>query len=177
VTKSPPPGGLFYLRQATPEQLSIDSGELEIVMPTNGRAQPASERRSSENTTFQIAIGAIIAVAALSVVIASLRMTDRAIDRAVAQREAANRFLAEELSTLRAVAVTSRSPVPGRLFLGMEECFRRGVALPFDTEDVAHGKRLIRECGEIEIGRLYAQGGGAMADEGRRILQETGVLK
>jgi len=160
----------------------MDSGELEIVTPMNGRVQPPHTNstggsRSSERKSFLAVIGAIIAVAALAVVIASLRMTERAIDRAVRQREAASLFLAEELSVLRALAVTSRSPVPARLFLGMEECFKRGVGLPFDTEDLSVGRRLIRECAEIELGRLFSQGGAAMADEGRRVLQETGILK
>ena len=108
-------------------------------MQTNGRVRPANQTRSSENTTFQIAIGAIIAVAALSVVIASLRMTDRAIDRAVAPRDAANRFLAEERSVLRAMTMTSTSPVPGRLYLGIEECFQRSVAMPFNSEGMYRG--------------------------------------
>ena len=148
-----------------------------MVTPTNGRVQPTDDARQRDRKTFHIVIAAIIAVAALAVVIASLRITDRAIDRAVRQREAAGLFLAEELSVLRALAVTSRSPVPARLYLGMEECFKRGVALPFDTNDLAAGRRLLRECAEIELGRLYAQGGGAMADDGRRVLQETGLLK
>jgi hypothetical protein len=148
-----------------------------MVTSTKAGERQAEDAESSQRKSFLMVITVMVAVAALAVVIASLRMTDRAINRAVAQREAASRFLADELSVLRALAVTSRSPVPARLFLGMEECFRRAVALPFDTGDLAAARRLVKECAEIEIGRLYAQGGAAMADEGRRVLQETGILK
>jgi len=39
------------------------------------------------------------------------------------QREAADRFLASELAVLRIVAMSSDSPVPARLYLGIEERF------------------------------------------------------
>ena len=131
----------------------------------------------SDQTTFLAVIGAIVAVAALAVVIASLRMTDRAIERAVRQREAASLFLAEELSVLRATAMTSHTPVAGRLYLGIEECFRRTVAVPFNREHLAEARRLVQTCAEMELGRLYAQRGAAMAEEGQRTLRQTGLLR
>jgi hypothetical protein len=122
-------------------------------------------------------MGLIVAVAAVSVVAASLRMTERAIDRAVAQREAAGRFLANELSVLRTVAVTSKSPVPARLYLGIEECFKASVAMPFNNEDLSAGHHTLVACAEMELGRLDAQGGAAMANEGSGTLKQIGLLK
>lgn len=138
----------------------------------------AGARRVSEHkplTQFHLAIGVIVVVAALAVITASLRMTERAIDRAVAQREAARRFFASELSVLRITAMTAPRPVPARLYLGLEECFERSVPVPFESEEL--GRRTIANCAEIELGRLHAQGGRAMADEGRAILQQIGVLR
>jgi hypothetical protein len=128
-------------------------------------------------SSFQLAIGIIVAVAAVAVVAASLRMTERAIDSAVAQREAASRFLADELSVLRLMALSSRSPVPARLYLGMEDCFKASVAMPFDGEGAAAARQQLAACAEMELGRLYAQGGAGMAGEGQRILREIGLLK
>jgi hypothetical protein len=94
-------------------------------------AQDVSGGKSGFN--FPLVIGIIVGVAALAVVVASLRMTEHAIDKAVAQREAAGRFLASELSVLRMMAMTSQSPVPARLYLGIEECFQKSVAVPADA--------------------------------------------
>lgn len=128
-------------------------------------------------TNFQLAVGIIAAVAAVAVLAASLRMTERAIDDAVEQREAASRFLASELSVLRIMAMTSRSPVPARLYLGIEDCFKASVAVPFDAEEVTVARQRLAACAEMELGRLYAQGGAAMAGEGQAILKETGLAK
>ena len=73
----------------------------------------------------------------------------------VAEREAADRFLANELAVLRIIAISSDSPVPGRLYLGIEECFGKSV---------------------VELGRLHAQGGPAMAEKGRALLSQIGLL-
>ena len=127
-------------------------------------------------THFHLATGAILVVAAIAVVIASLRVTDRAIDEAVAQRQAVSRFVQEELSVLRIMAMTSRSPVPGRLYLGIEECLLRSLALPFDGNDAA-ARRTVTACAQTELGRLHAQGGGAMADEGRTVLEQSALLQ
>ena len=81
---------------------------------------------------YWLAIAGIAVVVAVAVVAASLRMTEGAIDRAVAEREAADRFLANELAVLRIMAMSSDSPVPARLYLGIEECFGKSVAIPFD---------------------------------------------
>src|SRR3954470_8817790 len=72
---------------------------------------------------YRLAIAGIAGGVALAVVAASLRMTEGAIDRAVAERETAERFLASELAVLRIMAMSSDSPVPARLYLGIEECF------------------------------------------------------
>jgi hypothetical protein len=109
------------------------------------------------------------------VLTASLRMTEGAIDRAVAEREAANRFLASELAVLRMMAMSSNSPVPARLYLGIEECFAKSVAMPFESEQA--GRRTLVNCAQIELGRLHAQGGPAMAEKGRALLAQTGLLK
>ena len=128
-------------------------------------------------SNFQFVIGIIVAVTALAVITASLRMTERAIDSAVADREAASRFLADELSVLRLMAMTSRSPVPARLYLGIEDCFKASVAVPFDHEAPAAARQRLLACAEMELGRLSVQGGRGMADEGRQILREIGLLK
>jgi hypothetical protein len=139
----------------------------------NARAQPIFSSRPLSN--FQLAIAGVVLVAALAVITASLRMTERAIDRAVAEREAASRFLAEELAVLRMMAISSESPVPARLYLGIEECFRKNAALPF--EDAEAGRRTLAECAQIELGRLHAQGGAPMAEKGRALLGQIGLLK
>lgn len=128
-------------------------------------------------STFHLTIVLIVAVAAVSVVAASFRMTERAIDRAVSQREAAGRFVANELSVLRTMAVTSETSVAARLYLGIEECFRENVGMPFDSEDLSAARRTVASCAEKELGRLFSQGGPAMAEDGRRILTTIGVLK
>ena len=83
------------------------------------------------------------------------RMTEGAIDRAVADHEAASRF-ASELTVLRMMAMSSDSPVPARLYLGIEECFYKTVAVPFENEPA--GRTLVT-CAQMELGRLHAQGG------------------
>ena len=132
-------------------------------------------RSAKPLTNFHLAIVGIALVAALAVVTASLRMTDRAIGAAVAQREAASRFLAGELSVLRIMAMTSESPVPARLYLGIEECFQKNVAVPFDRDNLAAARHTIAVCAEMELGRLHSQGGPAMADKGRALLRDIGL--
>jgi hypothetical protein len=126
-------------------------------------------------TGYRLAIAGLALVAALAVLTASLRMTEGAIDRAVAEREAANRFLASQLAVLRMMAMSSDSPVPARLYLGIEECFAKTVAMPFESEDA--GRRTLANCAQMELGRLHAQGGPAMAEKGRALLSQTGLLK
>jgi hypothetical protein len=123
---------------------------------------------------YWLAIAGIAVVVALAVVAASLRMTEGAIDRAVAEREAAERFLASELAVLRIMAMSSDSPVPARLYLGIEECFRKSVAIPFEGDEA--GRRTLAACAQTELGRLHAQGGPAMAEKGRALLSQIGLL-
>jgi len=124
---------------------------------------------------YWLAIAGIAVVVAVAVVAASLRMTEGAIDRAVAEREAADRFLANELAVLRIMAMSSDSPVPARLYLGIEECFGKSVAIPFEGEEA--GRRTLAACAQMELGRLHAQGGSAMAEKGRALLSQIGLLK
>jgi hypothetical protein len=126
-------------------------------------------------TNFALAIAGVVVVVALAVITASARMTEREINRAVAERDAANRFLADELSGLRLMAMSSESPVPARLYLGIEECFKRSVAVPFGSAEAARGT--VAACAEMELGRLHAQGGAAMADKGRGVLVQVGLKK
>ncbi|HSU77109.1 MAG TPA: hypothetical protein VLI89_08550, partial [Burkholderiales bacterium] len=107
-------------------------------------------------TRFQLALAVMIAVAALAVVIAAMRITDQSMYRAVDAREAPERFLRNELSALRLMAMSSPSPVPGRLYLGMEECFKQRVAVPFEEEHTAEAKQTLATCADMEVGRLYA---------------------
>jgi hypothetical protein len=123
---------------------------------------------------YWLAIAGIAVVAALAIVAASLRMTEGAIDRAVADREAADRFLANELTVLRIMAMSSDSPVPARLYLGIEECFGKSVAIPFEGDEA--GRRILAACAQMELGRLHAQGGPAMAEKGRALLSQIGLL-
>jgi hypothetical protein len=123
---------------------------------------------------YWLAIAGIVVVVAVAVVAASLRMTEGAIDRAVAEREAAERFLANELAVLRIMAMSSDSPVPARLYLGIEECFGRSVAIPFEGDEA--GRRTLVACAQMELGRLHAQGGPAMAEKGRALLSQIGLL-
>ncbi|HEV8105928.1 MAG TPA: hypothetical protein VGP97_00290 [Burkholderiales bacterium] len=123
---------------------------------------------------YRLAIAGIAVVVALAVVAASLRMTEGAIDRAVSEREAADRFLASELAVLRIMAMSSDSPVPARLYLGIEECFGKSVAIPFESDDA--GRRTLVTCAQMELGRLHAQGGPAMAEKGRALLSQIGLL-
>ena len=129
-----------------------------------------ARRRLSE---FQIAIAAMVGIAALCVVIASVRLTDSTIRQSVDRQEAPQRFLAQELSVLRLMAISSRSVVPARLYLGMEECFRSRAPVPFDERRIGEAREVLAACGELEIGRLQAQGGRVMAEEGRRVLREA----
>ena len=123
---------------------------------------------------YWLAIAGIAVVVAVAVVAASLRMTEGAIDRAVAEREAADRFLANELAVLRIMAMSSDSPVPARLYLGIEECFGKSVAIPFEGDEA--GRRTLVACAQMELGRLHAQGGLAMAEKGRALLSQIGLL-
>ena len=123
---------------------------------------------------YWLAIAGIAVVVALAVVAASLRMTEGAIERAVAERETANRFLATELAVLRVMAMSSDSPVPARLYLGIEDCFGKSVAVPFESEEA--GRRPLVACAQMELGRLHAQGGAAMAEKGRALLSQIGLL-
>jgi len=132
-------------------------------------------RKAKAINRYRLAIAGIAIVVALAVITASLRMTDGAIDRAVADREAASRFLASELAVLRMMAMSSDSPVPARLYLGIEECFYKSVAVPFENEEA--GRRTLATCAQAELGRLHAQGGPAMAEKGRALLAQIGLLK
>jgi hypothetical protein len=123
---------------------------------------------------YWLAIAGIAVVVAVAVVAASLRMTEGAIDRAVAEREAADRFIANELAVLRIMAMSSDSPVPARLYLGIEECFGKRVAIPFEGDEA--GRRTLATCAQMELGRLHAQGGPAMAEKGRALLAQIGLL-
>jgi hypothetical protein len=141
----------------------------------DGFAAAISPRQRKVLTGYRLAIAGIALVVALAVLTASLRMTEGAIDRAVAEREAANRYLASELAVLRMMAMSSDSPVPARLYLGIEECFAKSVAMPFASEEA--GRRTLVNCAQIELGRLHAQGGPAMAEKGRALLAQIGLLK
>jgi len=123
---------------------------------------------------YWLALAGVGLVVAVAVVTASLRMTEGAIDRAVADREAADRFLARELAVLRIMAMSSDSPVPARLYLGIEECFDKSVAIPFEGDEA--GRRTLAACAQMELGRLHAQGGPAMAEKGRALLSQIGLL-
>jgi len=147
----------------------------DLPAPADAPAPPERIGPKPGVTKFQLAIAIMLAVAALAVVIAAQRVTDGAIDRALEAREAPERFLASELSALRLMAMTSPSPVPGRLYLGIEECFKQRVAVPFDEAHVADAKQALATCADMEIGRLHAQGGTALAAQGRGVLRQAGV--
>ena len=136
---------------------------------------PASAARKPVITQFQLALAIIVAVAALAVVIAAQRVTDGAIYRALEAREAPERFLANELAALRLMAMSASSPVPGRLYLGIEECFKARVAVPFDDEHSADARQTLASCADMEVGRLYAQGGEKLAEQGRVVLRQAGL--
>jgi len=125
---------------------------------------------------FHFVIAGIALVTALVVITAALRLTERQIQRAVEEREAAQRFLAAELTVLRLMAMSSDSPVPARLYLGIEECFRKNAPMPFTGEDERVASRTLRLCAQMELGRLHSQGGHAMAEKGRGVLAEVGLL-
>lgn len=133
-----------------------------------------SKEQAKALSRYWLAIAGVVVVVALAVVTASLRMTEGAIDRAVAEREAADRFLANELAVLRIMAMSSDSPVPARLYLGIEECFGKSVAIPFQGEEA--GRRTLAACAQMELGRLHSQGGPAMAEKGRALLSQIGLL-
>ncbi len=143
--------------------------------PLDAPAAPAAAERKPHISQFQLALAVICAVAALAVVIAAVRVTDQSIYRAVEAREAPERFLRNELGALRLLAMSSPTPVPGRLYLGIEECFRQRVAVPFEDEHVAQAKQTLATCADMEIGRLYAQGGAPLAAQGRAVLRQAGV--
>ena len=152
----------------------LDPGALERRFLDEAPA-PAPAARTPAITRFQLAVAIIVAVAALAVVIAAQRVTDGAMYRALEAREAPERFLADQLSALRLMAMSSPSPVPGRLYLGIEECFKRRVAVPFDEGHVADAKQTLATCADMEVGRLYAQGGEKLAEQGRTVLRQAGV--
>ena len=114
----------------------------------------------------------MVGVAALAVVIATVRLTDQAVYRSLEEREAPNRFLDQELGTLRLIAKTSTSTVPARLYLGIDECFRRRIPLPFDD---ALARSALIVCADMEIGGLRAHGGARMAEEGEKVLHDVGI--
>jgi hypothetical protein len=159
----------------------LDPGALErrffddLPAPADAPAPPQRFAPKLVLTKFQLTIAIMLAVAALAVVIAAQRVTDGAIYRALAAREAPERFLAGELSALRLMAMTSPSPVPGRLYLGIEECFKQRVAVPFDEGQIADAKQALATCADMEIGRLHAQGGPVLAEQGRTVLRQAGV--
>jgi hypothetical protein len=155
----------------------LDSGALErrFVADLPPLAEPLPPARQPELSQFQLAIAIMIAIAALAVVIAAMRMTDRGIYRALEEREAPERFFANELSALRLMAMSSTSAIPGRLYLGIEECFKARVAVPFDEEHLPLARQTLATCADMEVGRLYAQGGALLAAEGRRVLRQAGV--
>lgn len=140
---------------------------------TPGESAAHSEDRQKRGLTdFQIAVLIMVGIASLSVVVAALRITDQAVYRTVEEREAPNRFLDEQLRTLRLIAKTSSSAVPARLYLGIDDCFRRSAPLPFD-ESLARSALIA--CADTEIGALRAQGGARMAEEGEQVLHDAGI--
>jgi hypothetical protein len=155
----------------------LDSGALErrFVAELPALAEPLPPARRPALSQFQLGIAIMIAIAALAIVIAAMRMTDRGIYRALEAREAPERFLANELAPLRFMAMSATSGVPGRLYLGIEECFKARVAMPFTEDDVALGRQTLATCADMEIGRLEAQGGATMAERGRTVLRDAGV--
>ena len=138
-------------------------------------AKPVPPARKSTVSGFQLAIAIMVAIAALAVVIAAVRVTDRGIYRALEAREAPERFLTNELAALRFMAMSATNGIPGRLYLGIEECFKARVAVPFSEEDAELGRQTLATCADMEIGRLDAQGGAAMAEQGRAVLRNAGV--
>ena len=156
----------------------LDPGALEHrfldELPAPAEA-PSPAARTTVVTRFQLAVAIIVAVGVLAVVIAAQRVTDGAIYRALETREAPERFLADQLSALRLMAMSSPSPVPGRLYLGIEECFKQRVAVPFDEGHVVDAKQTLATCADMEVGRLYAQGGEKLAEQGRAVLRQAGV--
>jgi len=144
------------------------------TVPRDELAGGRAPRKARALKRYHLAIAGIAVVVALVVITAALRMTEGAIDRAVADHEAASRFLASELTVLRMMAMSSDSPVPARLYLGIEECFYKTVAVPFENEQA--GRRTLLACAQVELGRLHAQGGPAMAEKGRAILAQIGLL-
>jgi hypothetical protein len=147
---------------------------LEIEFVPRVLALPARAPRMSE---FHLVMAIIAAVAALVVVTAAVRMTERSINQAVDAREAPVRFLADELAALRLMALSSKSVVPARLYIGIDECFRQRAPIPFDEAHLALAKQNLAACADMELGRLYAQGGPEMAQQGRDVLRQTALLK
>ena len=148
--------------------------------PASAASVPASPKRRRATpkpalTQFQLALAAMLAIAALAVVIAAMRISDRAVYRAAEAREAPARFLANELGALRLFAMTAPSPIPARLYLGIEECFKARVPVPFDDEHLPLARQTLATCADMELGRLYAQGGAPLAQEGGRVLRQASV--
>ena len=155
----------------------LDPGALERrfhdELPAPQDAAPTA--RKPVVTQLQLALAIIVAVPALAVVIAAQRVTDGAIYRALETRDAPERFLTSQLSALRLMAMSSPSPVPARLYLGIEQCFKERVAIPFEDEHVADAKQTLATCADMEIGRLAAQGGSTLAEHGRAVLRQADV--
>jgi hypothetical protein len=166
-----PSAGFYSIRDANIEVESAGRTKMqgELVVP-DGEVAAAKPLKN-----FYLAIAGIGIIVALAVISAAMKMTERSISRAVEQREASGRFLVTELSVLRMMAMSSESPVPARLYLGIEECFRKNVAVPFDSDEA--GRRTLALCAEMEIGRLHSQGGAQMAEKGRALLGQIGLLK
>jgi hypothetical protein len=137
-----------------------------------GAIAPRNNRPRRGLSDFQLAIAAMVGIAALLVVIAAGRLTDQAVYRSVEERQAPNRFLVEQLGALRLMAMTSTNIVPARLYLGIEECFRMRMPMPFDEAAAGSG---LAACADMEIGRLQAQGGARMAEEGARVLRDASL--
>jgi hypothetical protein len=155
----------------------LDPGALErrFLAEQPALAKPSPAAGKPALSQFQLAIAIMIAIAALAVVIAAMRMTDRGMYRALEAREAPERFLANELAALRFMAMSATSAIPGRLYLGIEECFKARVGVPFSEADVQFGRQTLATCADMEIGRLEAQGGATMAERGRAVLRDAGV--
>jgi len=141
---SPLRGALLYIYAAnttTPQDSFLDSG-LTIKNPW-----PLQADATGRLPMLYLADGAV-----------HVRLTDSTIRQSVDRQEAPQRFLAQELSVLRLMAISSRSVVPARLYLGMEECFRSRAPVPFDERRIAEAREVLAACGELEIGRRIQAG-------------------
>jgi hypothetical protein len=75
------------------------------AVPRDALADATSPRKAKVLSGYRLGFAGIVLVVALAVLTASLRM------------------------------MSSESPVPARLYLGIEECFYKGIAVPFDNEE------------------------------------------